>query len=132
MKRILLISLGWLSVTLGVIGIFLPVLPTTPFLLLASWCFAQSSLRFHHWLMSHPNLGPIVSMWQSGQGIPRKARNRAIIAIAVGMTLSAVIVAKLWVTLMLAFTGSCVAAYLMRLPLVPESATQTETPNSPD
>ncbi len=119
-KRIILVASGFICVALGVAGVFLPILPTTPFILLASWCFARSSRRFHHWLIHHPRLGPLISMWQSGRGIPRKARNRAIIAIAASMTLSAIIIGKLWVGLMLATIGLAVSIYLLRLPLAPE------------
>ncbi|MFL0802861.1 MAG: YbaN family protein [Agarilytica sp.] len=118
--------MGWVSVALGVAGIFLPVLPTTPFILLASWCFARSSDRFHQWLIQHPKLGPLISMWQSGQGIPKRARNRAVFAIAAGMTLSALIVGKLWITLMLAVIGSSVSFYLFRLPLASEDTPSSE------
>jgi hypothetical protein len=56
--RMVLLVIGWLSVVLGVIGIFVPVLPTTPFLLLAAACFVRSSRRFYLWLVEHPRLGP--------------------------------------------------------------------------
>lgn len=120
LKRIVLAIVGWICVILGVAGIFLPILPTTPFILLASWCFARSSKRFHNWLLQHPKLGPLIQMWQSGQGIPRRVRNRAILAIAVGMTLSAIIVGKWWVALMLAAIGTSVSFYLLRIPVAIE------------
>jgi len=118
LKVILLNALGWTSVSLGVAGIFLPVLPTTPFLLLASLCFAQSSERFHSWLHNHPKLGPLVEMWQSGQGIPRHIRNRAMLAIAISMSISAIIVGKLWLCIVLAIIGISVCTYMMRLPVI--------------
>jgi len=64
MKRIFLLIIGFLSLVLGIIGIFLPLLPTTPFLLVAAFCFARSSERFHRWLMSHPVLSPPIRDWQ--------------------------------------------------------------------
>ncbi len=76
--RYLLLAIGWLSVALGVAGIFLPVLPTTPFLLLAAACFARSSPRFHQWLVTHPRLGPWIKGYLSGVGMPVKAKVYAI------------------------------------------------------
>lgn len=63
-KRALLLSAGFVSLAVGILGIFLPLLPTTPFLLLSAACFARSSERFHRWLLGHPRLGPPIRDWQ--------------------------------------------------------------------
>ena len=64
MPRIILIIIGWLAVALGTLGVFLPLLPTTPFILLAAWCFARSSPRFHHWLLYRSWFGGYLRHWQ--------------------------------------------------------------------
>ncbi|NUO85352.1 MAG: YbaN family protein [Cupriavidus sp.] len=72
------VALGGLCLLLGVVGIFLPVLPTTPFVLLAAACFARGSQRFHEWLLGHPRFGPLVSDWQRHRSIPFKAKCLAL------------------------------------------------------
>ena len=62
--RAIYVSLGCLFVLIGAIGIVTPLLPTTPFLLLAAACFARGSDRFHHWLMTHPTLSKPIIDWQ--------------------------------------------------------------------
>ncbi|ETX11328.1 hypothetical protein MUS1_11050 [Marinomonas ushuaiensis DSM 15871] len=116
-KRILLLILGWLSLITGVIGIFLPLLPTTPLVLLAAWCFSKSSARFHAWLLNHKFFGPIVKDWQSSDGIPRRSRNRAILFMWAGMAISTFLVWRFWATIGLVFIGVCVSIYLLRMPL---------------
>lgn len=62
--RPLLAALGWTCVALGAAGLFVPLLPTTPFLLVAAWCFDRSSPRVHAWLLRQPALGPLILDWQ--------------------------------------------------------------------
>jgi len=112
-----LAALGCLCVILGVIGIFLPLLPTTPFLLLAAWLFSRSSNRFHTWLMNHPKLGPFILVWQNGGGIERHTRNRVLICLWAGMSISMLIIAKLWAVVLLTSIGCGVSFYIMRQPV---------------
>lgn len=73
-RRILLLAFGWLCVLLGLIGVLLPLLPTTPFLILALWAFAQSSERFHDWLYHHRYFGPRLRDWHQYRVIPLRAK----------------------------------------------------------
>jgi uncharacterized membrane protein YbaN (DUF454 family) len=77
-----LIAFGWLNVGLGVVGMFLPVMPTTVFLLIALWAFSKSSKRLHDWLYSHPRLGPNLRAWQDHRVIPRRAKILAVAMMA--------------------------------------------------
>ncbi|GAA5316702.1 MAG: DUF454 family protein [Candidatus Pelagadaptatus aseana] len=121
LKKLLLITVGWTSIVLGVIGIFLPILPTTPFILLAAWCFARSSKRFHLWLWNHPKLGLIVQAWESGEGIPRKVRNRVVALLWISMISSSLIIGKWYVALAMMLIGAGVTTYLFRLPIMVET-----------
>ncbi|MGB7389584.1 YbaN family protein [Marinomonas sp.] len=119
-KRIFFIILGWFSLITGIIGIFLPLLPTTPLVLLAAWCFSKSSERFHTWLIEHKYFGPILRDWQSSDGIPKRTRNRAILFMWLGMTISIIIVGRFWATLCLIIIGLAVSIYLLRMPTRPD------------
>ncbi len=83
--RLALLALGWLFVGLGVIGAFLPVMPTTPFMLVALWCFAKSSKRFHAWLFNHPLFGPPLQQWENHGVIPLYAKAIAIGSMVVSL-----------------------------------------------
>ncbi|BFM08896.1 YbaN family protein [Halioxenophilus aromaticivorans] len=113
-KKIFLLSLGWLALITGVIGIFLPLLPTTPLVLLASWCFARSSQRFHSWLLNQRHLGPIIQRWENGEGITPTVRNRALIALWLGLLGSMLIVGKWWAPLILGVCGCTGSLFLFK------------------
>ncbi|MBD2747797.1 YbaN family protein [Microvirga sp. BT688] len=81
--RQLYLCLGYLSLGLGVIGIFLPVLPTTPFVLLAVWFFARSNPALAERLYSHPRFGYLLTTWRDQKAIPRRAKITALSMLAV-------------------------------------------------
>ena len=70
--------LGWVFFIIGAIGVLMPVVPTTPFMLLALWAFSRSSERFHHWLYHHKFFGPPLQMWQQHSVIPLIAKIMSI------------------------------------------------------
>ncbi|WP_255758846.1 YbaN family protein [Neisseria lisongii] len=76
-------TFGAIALLLGIIGIFLPVLPTTPFVLLAAACWAKVSPKFHRWLKQHRYFGPMVQNWESRRAVPRKAKYLAFSMMAV-------------------------------------------------
>lgn len=115
--RILLFGGGILSTALGVLGIFLPLLPTVPLLLLAAACFARSSPRCYTWLLDHPRLGPMFSDYLDGNGIPLRAKVWAILLLWTSISLSTLLLVPiLLVKLTLFAVAIGVTIYLLRLP----------------
>jgi hypothetical protein len=115
--RGLLIVAGVTCVALGVIGIFLPLLPTTPFMLLAAACFARSSRRFHEWLLANRTFGPLIREWERHRSIPRRTKLTAIALMS--MTLAASIVffvEHAWLQALLAAFGVLLAVWMYRIP----------------
>lgn len=109
--------LGWAWVGLAVIGMALPLLPTTPFLLLAAACFARSSKRLHGWLQAHPRLGPVLAEWEARRAIPRRAKRLATLVIVV--TTGALLLlgrGPRWVHLALLPLVGCGLAYIWSRP----------------
>ncbi|MTI11261.1 YbaN family protein [Curvivirga aplysinae] len=68
--RWIYLIIGWVALSLGVIGAFLPIMPTVPFLIVALWGFSKSSERFHHWLYTHKTYGPLLQDWDQHRVIP--------------------------------------------------------------
>lgn len=122
MQRILLLSLGWLAIVLGTLGIVLPLLPTTPFVLLAAWCFARSSPRFHHWLLWRSPFGRYIRHWQQHRAMPPGAKGRAMLLIVITFAISIYMVNLLWVRIGLGLMLCVLLLFMWRIPVVEENA----------
>ncbi len=114
--RLFLLAAGWLSLTLGVIGIVVPLMPTTVFVLLAAYCFARSSERFHRWLLGHRVFGPMVKNFRDGRGLPRAARFRAVALLWTTLGVSMWLIGAWWSVVLLMAVGISLSVYLYRLP----------------
>ncbi|WP_082617429.1 YbaN family protein [Bosea sp. Root670] len=86
-SRPLLFAAGWVFTALGVVGLILPLMPGTIFLIAAAWCFSQSSPRFEAWLIGHPRLGPHVLRWRKTGAIARRAKVLACGSMALSFAL---------------------------------------------
>jgi uncharacterized membrane protein YbaN (DUF454 family) len=117
--RISLIAIGWICVSLGVIGIFLPVMPTTVFLLIAAACFAKSSEKFYVWLISNKYLGKFVLDYREKRGMTKKSKILAIssLTIVLGSTII-FFVDPAWLKVMLTVILIGVASYILSLKTV--------------
>jgi len=96
LAKFLLIGFGTLCVALGVVGIFVPILPTTPFLLLAAFCFARSSQTFLNWLLTNPWFGAYIRNYRAGRGIPRREKVLTIIALWLTIGFSSLYAVSVW------------------------------------
>jgi len=115
--RLVFAGLGAAFLALGVVGIFLPLLPTTPFLLLAAACFARASRRLHHWLLNHAVLGPIVLEWREHRAIPYRAKRAGLWLMAASMTTSIVFFLSDWRAQLAMAAGGLVLGYILwRIP----------------
>jgi len=115
-KKILFISLGTFFVALGVLGIFLPVLPTTPFLLIAAALYARSSQRFYNWLLSNRFFGKYIKNYREGKGIPIKVKVFAITLLWITIGCSAVFALKiLIVRIILLLVAVGVTTHIIRI-----------------
>lgn len=101
MHKLIFITIGILFTVLAFIGIFLPLLPTTPLLLLALACFAKSSDKLHNWLLTNKQFGPVIRHWHDTKSMPRKAKVYAIISIFIAGGLSLISVDTIMIRLLL-------------------------------
>lgn len=132
-QRIVLTVCGTLCVALGVVGMFLPILPTTPFLLLAAVCYSRSSTRFHNWLITNRWCGDYIRNYREGRGIPlqQKILTLMLLWLTIGST-AGLVVSPWWVKLVLLGIAVAVSIHLLRIktfrptpPSIPLSSVST-------
>lgn len=115
--RLAFAALGTLFLLLGIIGIFMPILPTTPFLLLATACYARSSHRFYNWLMNHPAFGPLIAEWRTYRSIPWRVKLIAVTTMTLTFGSSILFfIRDGWLQLALTAFGLTMAIWLYRIP----------------
>lgn len=115
--RVLLVVAGTACVGLGVLGLFLPVLPTTPFLLLAAACYARASRRFYNWLLNNRTFGPTIREWRRYRSIPYRTKLTAIVLMSLTLTSSIVFfVHNPYLQAALAILGGALAVWMYRIP----------------
>ena len=86
--RLIWLMCGLVSLGIGIVGIFLPLIPTVPLILLAAFCFARSSQRLHAWLVTHEQFGPLIHDWQTNRSIRPRAKKMATVSIAMVFIIS--------------------------------------------
>lgn len=116
LRKAILIFLGTVCVGLGVLGMFLPLMPTTVFLLMAAYCYSKSSERFHTWLLTNKLCGKYIANYKSGRGITlgQKVSTIAVLWASIGLSIW-LTNGKLWVSLLLAAVAIGVSIHILWL-----------------
>ena len=114
--RFLWLLLGLGATGCGIVGAVLPLVPTTPFLLLAAFAFAKSSPRLHAWLTTHPQFGPLIENWQQHRAIGRGAKRTALLFMALALALSWLFAVPAWILAVQAAVLACVATFILTRP----------------
>ena len=116
MKKIFFLFLGWFCVGLAFLGIFVPGIPTTPFLIVALWAFAKSSKKFHSWLLNHKRFGPILRNWENHKVVPKNAKILMVILQIIAVIIVHYSLSNIFITAGLSILLICVAWYVISLP----------------
>lgn len=118
-KRIVLIVVGFVSLGLGSLGILVPLLPTTPLVLVAAFAFANSNERLHQWLLDHNVFGPLIHNWRRHRAISRTAKALSVLSMAAILLISWFLDVAMWIIVAQALTLACVAAFILSRPSLP-------------
>lgn len=119
-RRIGLIAVGLVSLALGGLGIFVPLLPTTPFVLLAAFAFANSSETLHRWLLDHNVFGPLIDNWRRHRAISRNAKAISVVSMVAILAVSWFMGVAMPVIAVQALVLGCSAAFVLTRPSLPQ------------
>lgn len=129
--RGVLVVVGTASLVLGVIGIFLPILPTTPFLLVTAACYARASTRLYAWLLGQRSLGPIIIEWRRSRSFPPGVKTRALVAVVITFGVSIVLIDNLVARVVLVVIAAILLTFLFRIPTAQPNTTSVTIDPSP-
>lgn len=126
LKKMLLIISGSVSLALGIIGIIVPVLPTTPFLLLSCFCYLKSSKKLYDWLMHHKVLGTYIYNYVTYKAVTKKTKIMAIVMLWISLTLSILLIPNLHLRLVLLAVGIGVTAHLLFMKTIRKEESESQ------
>lgn len=113
-RKASLIFLGTICVGLGVLGMFLPLMPTTVFLLAAAYCYSKSSKRFHNWLLSNKLCGKYISNYKSGRGMTIRSKVTSLLSLWLSIAVSIWLInGKLWLSILLGAIALAISAHIL-------------------
>jgi uncharacterized membrane protein YbaN (DUF454 family) len=113
--RVVFLALGLLSLAIGFAGVFLPLLPTVPFVILAAFCFGRSSARLERWLLEHRTFGPHIRSWRSEGAVSRGGKRAAFVAMALSAAVGLVSLPGWWAAVP-ALAALIAGGWIWRLP----------------
>ncbi len=119
-KRFVLILVGLLALALGAIGIFVPLLPTTPCVLVAAIAFANSSEKLHQWLLDHDVFGPLIENWRRYGAINRSTKVLSVLSMLAIIAISLILSVPAYVVIVQAIVLTGSATFILTRPLPPE------------
>jgi uncharacterized membrane protein YbaN (DUF454 family) len=118
-RRIALIVVGFVSLGLAGLGIFLPLLPTTPLVLVAAFAFANSSEKLHQWLLDHNVFGPLIDNWRRHRAISRSAKILSVVSMIAILAISWLVDVTTSIIVVQALVLGCAAAFILSRPSLP-------------
>lgn len=121
MKNTILLIIGIAALILAAMGVFVPVLPTTPFVLLAGGCFSISSPKLSAWLKKSKFFGSYIENYENNTGIPKKVKIKAICIVWTGIILSMILLQNILINSILVLIAACISIYLGKMKVKKES-----------